>query len=127
MKNLTTLTLTIAMFFITLTHAFAQKNLKFDENCKAEVSKTLKPASKDTYTVSGKEFKQLVMSQTKGKSIKYEVRIGNEFLSSGHTTGSNITINSDGKSTYKIILMNGEREANPIVLSITKSGGGSCI
>jgi hypothetical protein len=99
-------------------------------NGKATISSTIKPwkieeGEKPNWSISGKQFGSLSIKQTKGEDLKYEIRRGSEFLSSGHTTGSNITINSDGNSTYTITIINEEDEARPITLSVEKSGSGS--
>ncbi len=127
MKTLVTFMLSFFLLAVSSTDSFAQKKIKFDREGKATVSTTVKANSKLIYSVSGKEFATLQITQTAGVDFKYELKRGSEFLSSGHTTGSNITLNSDGKSTYTIIIINGEDKANPITLSITKTGGGSDI
>ena len=132
MKKLTIrlLTIAIAVIAFSATDAIAQKRIKLDENGSATISATIKPwkveeAEFASWTISGKQFSNLSIKQTIGGKFKYEIRRGSEFLSSGHTTGSNITINSDGKSTYTITIINEEDKARPITLSITKSGGGN--
>ncbi len=124
MKNLTLqiLTLTIAIIALSATDAMAQKRINLDKNGKATISATIKPwkveeGQTSTWSISGKTFGTLSIKQTSGGKFKYELRRGNEFLSSGHTTGSNIKINSDGKSTYTIRIINEEDKARPITLS----------
>lgn len=127
MKSLATFLFTFIMLAASSTDSFAQKKIKFDREGKATISTTVKANSKVMYAVSGKEFSNLQITQTAGESFKYEIKRGSEFLSSGHTTGSNIRLNSDGKSTYTIVIINAESKANPITLSIGKSGGGNDI
>ncbi len=125
MKKLTLrlLTLTIAIIAFSATDAFAQKRINLDANGKATISATIKPwkveeAQSFKWSVSGKQFSNLQIKQTNSGKFKYEIRRGSEFLSSGHTTGSNIQIQSDGKSIYTITIINEEDKARPIVLSL---------
>ena len=128
MKKLTIqfLIIAIAVIVFSVTDAVAQKRINLDSNGKATISATIKPwkleEGSSSWSISGKQFQNLSITQTKGGKFKYEIRRGSEFLSSGHTTGSSITINSDGKSTYTITIINEEDKARPITLSITKSG-----
>ena len=105
MKKLTIQFLCLAMivvaFSVTETHA---QRIKF-KNGKATVRATVKANGKKTYTVSGKDFSKLTIRQTAGESFNYKIKRGSEFLSSGHTTGIQ-SINSDGRSTYSITIMN---------------------
>ncbi len=131
MKKLTVQVLTIAFAVIAFsaTDALAQGRITLDANGKATINATVKPwkveEGSSNWTISGNQFSNLSIKQTKGGKFKYEIRRGSEFLSSGHTTGSNITIRSDGKSTYTISIINEEDTARAITLSITKSGGGN--
>lgn len=129
MKNLTLRFLTIAIAFIAFsaTDALSQKGINLDSNGKATISATVTGNSKEVWSISGKQFGNLNIKQTSGGKFKYEIRRGSAFLSSGHTTGSNITINSDGKSTYTITIINEEETARPITLSIAKSYGGNSV
>ena len=124
--------ITIAVIVFSATDAIAQKTIKLDANGKAKISTTIKPwkveeGEKAVWSISGKQFEKLSIKQTNSGKFKYEIRRGSEFLSSGHTTGSSITINSDGKSTYTITIINEEDKTRPITLSITKTGGGNDI
>lgn len=132
MKKLTIqlLTIAIAVIAFSATDAVAQKRINLDSNGKATISATIKPwkveeAEMPRWSISGKQFETLTVKQTKGGKFKYEIRRGNEFLSSGHTTGSNITINSDGKSDYTITIINEEDKARPITLSILTTNTGT--
>lgn len=125
MKKLTIqfLTIAIAVIAFSATDAIAQKRINLDSNGKATISATIKPwkveeAEMPRWSISGKQFSNLSIKQTKGGKFKYEIRRGSEFLSSGHTTGSNITINSDGKSDYTITIINEEDKPRPITLSV---------
>lgn len=127
MKKLTIqlLTIAFAIFVFSATDAIAQKRINLDSNGKATISATIKPwkveeSEKPIWSISGRKFENLSITQTKGGKFKYEIRRGSDFLSSGHTTGSNITINSDGKSDYTITIINEEDKAGIIGLSITK-------
>lgn len=123
MKKLTIqfLTIAIAVIVFSVTDAVAQKRINL-ENGNATVSATV-TGNKEVWSFSGKQFSKVNIKQTNGGKFKYEIRRGSEFLSSGHTTGSNITINSDGKSDYTITIINEEDKARPITLSVVKSGG----
>ncbi|MEK7725209.1 MAG: hypothetical protein AAB336_12715 [Acidobacteriota bacterium] len=132
MKKLTIqfLTIAIAVIAFSATDAIAQKRINLDSNGKATISATIKPwkveeAEKPNWSISGKKFQNLSIKQTKGGKFKYEIRRGSEFLSSGHTTGSNITINSDGKSDYTITIINEEDKARPITLSVLTANKGT--
>jgi hypothetical protein len=125
MKKLTIqlLTIAIAVFVFSVTEAVAQKRVNLDRNGKATIDAVIKPwkveeGEKPTWSISGKKFNNLSIKQTKGEKFKYEIRRGNEILSSGHTTGSNIQIRSDGASVYTISIINERDEAGKIVLSI---------
>ena len=120
MKTIATVLVTFIMLTIFSTDSFAQKKIRFDREGKATINTTVKAESKVMYSISGKEFDNLQMTQTVGESFKYEIRRANEFLSSGHTTGSNIKLSSDGQSMYTITLMNSENKGRPIVLSVVK-------
>lgn len=127
MKKLTIQLLTIAFAVIVFsaTDAVAQRGITLKDG-KATVSATIEPSKGEVspaqWSISGKQFSNLSIKQTNGGKFKYEIRRGNEFLSSGHTTGSNIQINSDGNSTYTITIINEEVESRPITLSVTESG-----
>jgi len=133
MKKLTIqlLALAIAITTFSATETFAQKTIKLDANCKAKITAMIKPvkpgdnSDKDIWSISGKQFSNLQIKQTNSGKFKYEIRCGNEFLSSGHTTGSNIQIQSDGKSNYTITIINEEDKARKIELSVITSGGGN--
>ncbi len=127
MKKLTIQLLTIifAVIVFSVTDAVAQKRINLDSNGKATISATVTGNNKEVWSISGKQFSNLSFTQTKGEKFKYEIRRGSEFLSSGHTTGSNITVNSDGKSDYTITIINEEEVDRPITLSVVNSGGGS--
>lgn len=117
-----------AVIVFSAPDAVAQKRINLNSNGKATISSTIQPwnieeAEKAIWTISGKQFSNLSIKQTKGGKFKYEIRRGSKFLSSGHTTGSNITINSDGKSTYTTTIINEEDKPQPIVLELTGSGG----
>ena len=133
MKKLTLqfLTLTIAIIAFSATDASAQRPINLDKNGKAKISATIQSMKlgdiKSTWSISGKRFGSLQINQTNTGSFKYEIRRGNSFLSSGHTTGSNITIQSDGKSTYTITIINEEDKPRKIELSVLAEGGGSSI
>lgn len=133
MKKLTIqfLSIAIAVIVFSATDAIAQKRINLNKDGKATISATLKPWKvgdiSGEWMISGKKFEKLSIKQTKGEKFKYEIRRGSEFLSSGHTTGSSIMINSDGKSTYTITIINEENKPRPITLSIVKSGGGNSI
>lgn len=123
---------TIAVIAFSATEAIAQKRINLDSNGKASISATIKPwkleeGKKEGWSISGNQFNTLSIKQTKGRNFKYEIRRGSQFLSSGHTTGSNITINSDGKSTYTITIINEEDQPRPITLSVLASGGENSI
>lgn len=115
MKKLTIYLLTIAIMTFSVTETIAQR-IKL-KNGKAKVSAMVKANSKKTFTVSGKDFKVLKIKQTKGEKFSYEIRRGNEFLSSGHSTGFQ-AIKSDGRSIYSIKIINKENKARPISLSV---------
>ena len=127
MKKLTIqfLTIAIAVIVFSVTDTVAQNRINL-ENGNATVSATVKPKksgdNKEVWSFSGKQFGNLNIKQTNGGKFKYEIRRGGSFLSSGHTTGGNITINSDGKSDYTITIINEEDTARPITLSVVKSG-----
>ena len=135
MKKLTIqlLALAIAITTFSATETFAQKSIKLDANGKAKITAMIKPvkpgenSDKDIWSISGKKFNTLQIKQTNSGKFKYEIRRGNEFLSSGHTTGSNIQIQSDGKSNYTITIINEEDKARKIQLSVITTGGGSDI
>jgi len=114
--------LAIAIIAFSATDALAQKRINLDTDGKATISATIKPMKlgdiKEVWSISGKKFGNLSIKQTTGGKFKYEIRRGSEFLSSGHTTGSNIQIKSDGKSTYTITIINEEDKARQIVLTI---------
>ncbi|MFZ1700206.1 MAG: hypothetical protein WBO10_10125 [Pyrinomonadaceae bacterium] len=112
------LCLTIALIVFSATDARAQKSIKLDKNGAATVRTTVKPLSTFEWLISGKGFRTLAIKQTNDGKFKYEIRRGGEFLSSGHTTGSNIQVKSDGNSTYKLRIINEENDSRPIVLSI---------
>ncbi len=114
--------ITIMAFSVTETYA---QRIKL-KNGKAKVHATVKANGKKVFTVSGRDFRKLNIRQTKGGKFKYEIRRGSQFLSSGHSTGFQ-SINSDGRSVYKIIIINEENKKRPIGLSIVTSGGGSDI
>jgi len=125
MKTLTlrVLTIAIAVMAFSATEAIAQKRINLDANGKATISATIKPwkveeAEMPRWSISGKQFGTLSITQTRGGKFKYEIRRGSQFLSSGHTTGSNIQIKSDGKSTYTITIINEEDKARPILLTL---------
>ena len=129
MKKLTIrlLTIAIAVIAFSATESFAQKRINLDANGSTTISATIKPwkveEGSSSWSISGKQFANLSIKQTRGGKFKYEIRRGSEFLSSGHTTGSNITIRSDGKSTYTITIINEEDTPRPITLSVENSGG----
>lgn len=125
MKKLTLqlLTLIIAITVFSATSVFAQTRITFNSQGTATLSGTAKPKSQLSGIISGKDFATANIKVTKGGKLKYEIRRGNEFLSSGHTTGSNITLNSDGRSNYTITFINEEDKAKQISAAITKSGG----
>ncbi|MBK9165818.1 MAG: hypothetical protein IPM21_18290 [Acidobacteria bacterium] len=133
MKKLTLrfLTIAIAVIAFSATEAIAQKRINLDSNGKATVSATVQPWKlgdiKEVWSISGKQFRNLSIKQTKGGKFKYEIHRGSQFLSSGHTTGSNITINSDGKSTYTITIINEDDQPRKIELSVVTSGGSNSI
>ncbi|MGE3465926.1 MAG: hypothetical protein AB7J13_03250 [Pyrinomonadaceae bacterium] len=117
------LAIAIAVIAFSATEAIAQKRINLDSNGKATISATIKPWKVEEgpdpkWTISGSQFGNLSIKQTRGTKFKYEIRRGNSFLSSGHTTGSNIKIESNGKSTYTITIINEEDKARPIVLSL---------
>jgi hypothetical protein len=126
MKTLTLqlLALTIAVIVFSASDASAQRRINLDSNGKATISATIKPwkleEGSSTWSISGGQFQKLTIKQTRGEKFKYEIHRGSEFLSSGHTTGSNITINSDGRSTYTIAIINEEDKPRPLTLSIAK-------
>lgn len=135
MKKLTIqiVALIIAIITFSATDTFAQKTIKLDATGKAKITATIKPgqpednSGKDSWSISGKQFSNLQIKQTNSGKFKYEIRRSNEFLSSGHTTGSNIQIQSDGKSIYTITFINEENKARKIELSVVAEGGGSNI
>lgn len=132
MKKLTLqlLALTIAIFAFSATDAVAQKRITLDANGKATISATIKPwkvEEMEGWTISGKQFGKLQIKQTNSGKFKYEIRRGSSFLSRGHTTGSNIQIQSDGKSTYTITIINEEDKARNIELSVLAEGGENSI
>jgi hypothetical protein len=116
------LTVAFAIFVFSATDALAQKRINLDTGGKATINATIKPVKlgdiKEVWSISGKKFENLSIKQTKGGKFTYEIRRGSEFLSSGHTTGSNIQVISDGKSTYTITIINEENKARPIVLTL---------
>lgn len=118
MKNLVSFLLAFIMLTAFSTDSFAQKKIKFDREGKATISTTVKANSKVIYYISGKDFTSLFIKQNEGDKFTYELRRGSEFLSSGHTTGSNITLSSDGESTYSLIVMNTENKIRVLSLSI---------
>ena len=125
MKKLTIqlLTIAIAVIAFSATDALAQKAINLDANGRATISATIKPwkveeGQTPIWSISGKNFGNLSIKQTRGEKFKYEIRRGNQFLSSGHTTGSNFMIRSDGKSTYTITIINEGDKARPIVLTL---------
>lgn len=121
MKKLTIKVLCLALVVMTFsaTETFAQR-IKF-KNGKAKVSATVQSNGKKVFTVSGRDFGKLSIKQTNGEKFKYEIRRGSEFLSSGHSTGFT-SVNSDGRSVYKIIIINEENKARPIALSFINDG-----
>lgn len=129
MKKLTFQSACIALIIIAFsaTDAFAQKTIKLDANGKAKISATIKPWKVEEmssgWKISGKQFSTLQIKQTNSGKFKYEIRRGNEFLSSGHTTGSNIQIQSDRKSTYTITIINKEDKPRKIELSMITDTG----
>lgn len=124
MKKLTLrfLTIAVAVIAFSATEAIAQKRINLDANGKATISATVQPWKlgdiKEVWSISGKQFRNLSIKQTRGGKFKYEIRRGSQFLSSGHTTGSNIQIKSDGKSTYTITIINEEEQPRPILLTL---------
>ncbi len=126
MKKLTIqlFTIAIAVLIFSATDALAQKRITLDSGGKATINATIKPFKPgnvvEKWSISGGQFENLRIRQTSGGKFKYEIRRASEFLSSGHTTGSNITIQSDGKSTYTISIINEEDLARPISLSLAK-------
>lgn len=128
MKKLTIQFLIIAVIAFSATDAFAQKRINLDATGKATISATIKPVkmgdiAQSVWSISGKQFGKLQIKQTNSGKFKYEIRRGSEFLSSGHTTGSNIQIQSDGKSTYTITIINEEDKAGKIELSVIAEVG----
>lgn len=116
MKKITIqlLCLTLAVMVFAVTETFAQRiSLK---NGKANVQATLKANGEKTFTISGREFANLKIRQTNGGKFGYEIKRGSEFLSSGHSSGFK-PITSDGRSVYKITIINSENKARPIALS----------
>ncbi len=130
MKKLTLqlLTLTFAIIAFSATDAFAQRRISLDATGKAKISATIKPIKFDydpiSWSIPGKQFRTLQIKQTNSGKFKYEIKRGSSLLSTGHTTGSNIQIQSDGKSTYTITIINEEDKARRIELSVIASGGG---
>ncbi len=126
MKKLTIqlFTIAVAVIIFSATDILAQKRITLDSSGKATISATIKPFKPgnfvERWSISGGQFDKLTIRQTSGGKFKYEIRRGGEFLSSGHTTGSNITIQSDGKSTYILSITNEEDLPRPITLSISK-------
>ncbi len=114
MKKLTiqVSTITLAIMAFTVTVVYAQKRIIL-KNGKAKVSATVKANDKITFTVSGKDFRQLSIRQTKGGKFKYEIRRGSEFLSSGHS-GFFSKVRSDRRSLYSITILNNDKEARGI-------------
>lgn len=135
MKKFTIYLLSIAIIVVafSVSEAIAQKPIKLDKTGKAKISATIKPwklgdikgKARVNWSISGKQFSNLQIKQTKGEKFKFEIRRGGEFLSSGHTTGSNIRIKSDGKSNYTIAIINEEDKARPIVLSLQDKNAGN--
>ncbi len=130
MKRLTIqfFAIAFAVIVFSATDAVAQGRVNFNSSGTATISATIKPMKTgDTHawSISGKQFDKLNFKQTNSGKFKYEIRRGSSFLSSGHTTGSNIQVQSDGNSTYTITIINEEENARPITLSLTKTGGGS--
>lgn len=118
MQKLVTFLMIVVLIAISASHSFAQKKISFDKEGKATINTTVKADSKVIYAVSGKDFNNIQIKQTAGSNLKYEIKRGNEFLSSGHTTGSNITFSSDGESKYSLIVMNTENKVRVLSLSI---------
>ena len=132
-RTIQLLALTIAIVTFSANGAFAQKSIKLDANGKAKITAVITPvkpgdiSDKNSWSISGKLFSNLQIKQTNSGKFKYEIRRSNEFLSSGHTTGSNIQIQSDSKSIYTITIINEENKARKIELSVVAEGGGSDI
>ena len=125
MKKLTIQFLGLAMIIIvfSVTDSFAQR-ISFSGGS-AKVSTKIGADSSKTFTVSGKDFGKMTIKQTNRGQFKYEIRRGSSILSSGHTTGSNIRVKSDGKSTYRITIINEENAARRIVLQFSTNSAGS--
>ena len=124
MKNLTIQFLCLAMVIIafTATETFAQTiRLK---NGKATVRATIGANSVKTFSISAREFRALRIKQTNRGDFRYQLRRGSQLLSSGNTTGLSLDVESDGRSTYRIKIINEANAAKRIVLSFVSSGGG---
>ena len=123
MKKLTIqfLCLTLILMAISVNETFAQR-IRFKDG-KAKVRAKIKANSEKIYTISGKDFKKLRIRQKRGGKFKYEIRLGSELLSSGYTTNFKI-IKSDGKSTYKIKVINELDKERKLDLIIVKMGSG---
>ncbi len=120
------MSLAIAIIAFSATDALAQKTIELDKSGEATLSATIKPWKlgdiKEVWSISGTKFSNLNIKQTNSGKFKYEIHRGGEFLSSGHTTGSNIKVESDGKSSYTISIINEEEESRSITLLFTSDG-----
>lgn len=92
------------------------------KNGKAKVRANVKANGKKIFTISGKDFRSLNIRKTKGGKFNYKIRRGNEFLSSGHATGSNIKLSSDGQSVNSIVIISEENKNRRIELSFINDG-----
>ncbi len=125
MKKITIqlVSLAIAIIAFSATEAVAQKRIKFDKNGKAKVSATIKAKSGVSFTISGREFKNVSIRCLKCEGLGFELRRGSEFLSSGHTANV-IRVKSDGRSEYSMTIINKADKSKSIVLSFQKAGSG---
>jgi hypothetical protein len=117
--------LAMVIMALSVTETFAQQ-IRLKDG-KATVRATIGANSEKTYTISGKDFRALSIKQTNRVSFRYELRRGSEFLSSGQTTGLSLEVESDGRSTYSIKIINESNVARRIVLGFIGTGGGAPI
>lgn len=105
------LCLAMAVIAFSATEIYAQKRIKFDRNGKAKFSSMVKAKESVTYSLSGKDFEKATLGFTKCEGLGFELRRGNELLSSGHNSGNVTQFRSDDRSIYKITIIN-KRDKN---------------
>ena len=122
-----TLILLLAITIGSTISTYAQELLKFNEKGEAVIKTRIPAKSQKTYTISGKDFKVLLLKQVKGNSVTYTLSYKKKVIQKGETSKKGCTIKNTQQGDYILTFINNQKGTQEIEVTVTAAGGGSDI